>query len=299
MHGFLNIDKPVGITSFDVLRSLKPVLPSKTRLGHLGTLDPMASGVLPLAIGVATRLLPFLGEESKSYQAVMTLGGVSDTQDAWGTISYTGHSLFSHQALAELLQRFTGVISQVPPMYSAVHHQGQRLYELARQGLEVERTPRKVHIHTLQLLEVNQDYELPRITIQVSCSKGTYIRTLCHDIGQALGTGAFLTELRRLHSGAFKLEDAYPLDELKQGKGKIASALLPLDYPLNHLPQLVLQSEDQEKTVINGGRLNWPQDLAADNIRIYTAKGQLIAIGRSVYDNNKHTLQPVRVLGFL
>nr|WP_054694876.1 hypothetical protein [Syntrophomonas palmitatica] len=132
MHGFLNIDKPVGITSFDVLRSLRPVFPKKTRMGHLGTLDPMASGVLPLAVGAATRLLPFLGEETKSYCAVMTLGGVSDTQDAWGEISYTGQTSFSHQGLLELLQRFTGVISQLPPMYSAVHYQGQRLYELAR-----------------------------------------------------------------------------------------------------------------------------------------------------------------------
>ena len=147
LHGFLNINKSEGMTSYDVIRKIKPLLPRKTKIGHLGTLDPMASGVLPLALGNATRIIPFIKNENKTYVATMTLGAVSDTLDAWGQVSYTGQTRFQEKDLRNILKEFTGNIKQLPPMYSAVHHQGQRLYELARQGISVEREEREVVVY--------------------------------------------------------------------------------------------------------------------------------------------------------
>ncbi|HPT70087.1 MAG TPA: tRNA pseudouridine(55) synthase TruB, partial [Syntrophomonas sp.] len=181
MHGFLNINKDPGMTSFDVLKKIKKIIP-KTKLGHLGTLDPMAAGVLPVAMGHATRLIEYIEDSDKTYHARMTLGGVSDTQDAWGNIERTGCSSYRSEDLLKILTEFTGTIKQIPPMYSAVHHQGQRLYELARQGLEVERIAREIEIKSLQMLRSGEDTEgNPTIELVIKCSKGTYIRTICHD----------------------------------------------------------------------------------------------------------------------
>lgn len=295
MHGFLNIDKPVGMTSFDVIRRIRRLLPRKTKIGHLGTLDPMASGVLPLAVGDATRLLSFLGEETKSYVATMILGGVSDTQDAWGTISPTPHHLVSSEEMLQTLPAFTGIIRQIPPMYSAVHHQGRRLYELARQGLEVERIPREIEIYQLEVLELNQNEPNQQARIRVVCSKGTYVRTLCHDIGASLGTGAYMTDLLRTRSGAFSLEQAYRLDDIME-RGIREEDLLPLDYPLAHLPEVVLNQAADVRTVLHGGSLSWSGSPPAGLLKIYAFPRILLGIGACSGEQPEVIIRPIRVL---
>lgn len=295
MHGFLNIDKPVGMTSFDVIRKIRRILPRKTKIGHLGTLDPMASGVLPLAVGDATRLLSFLGEETKSYVATMVLGGVSDTQDAWGTIRPTPHHLVSSEEMLHILPAFTGVIRQIPPMYSAVHYQGQRLYELARQGLEVERTPREIEIYELELLELSRQEINQQARLRVVCSKGTYVRTLCHDMGAILGTGAYMADLVRTRSGAFDLERACRLDDIME-RGIREEDLLPLDYPLAHLPELVLNQAADVRTVLHGGSLPWSDHPLAGPLRIYAFPRILLGIGACSGEQPEVLIRPVRVL---
>ncbi|MCX5780784.1 MAG: tRNA pseudouridine(55) synthase TruB, partial [Firmicutes bacterium] len=205
MDGFINVNKSPGMTSFMVIKKLKKIFPG-SKLGHLGTLDPMAQGVLPVAIGFATRLIEYVSETDKVYRATMTLGGISDTQDAWGNIVYKSDVYFDAQELPAILARYTGTIGQIPPMYSAVHYQGARLYELARQGITVDREAREIEIDYIRLLSTDRDEDgRPRIDLEVGCSKGTYIRTLCHDIGIELGSGAYLSALTRIRAGAFSL----------------------------------------------------------------------------------------------
>ena len=188
------------MTSFDVIRRLKRIFP-RIKMGHTGTLDPMATGVLPVALGQATKIIEYLENVDKVYRASMVLGAVSDTQDAWGKIEYTGAKSIDAKQVPGVLEKFVGTIEQIPPMYSALHYQGQRLYDLARQGIEVERPPRSIHIKRLDLLEqtINED-GFPELHLEVECSKGTYIRTLCYDIGQELGTGAYMSALLRVRS---------------------------------------------------------------------------------------------------
>lgn len=296
MHGFININKPPGITSFDVIRKIRRVFPRKTKIGHLGTLDPMASGVLPLAIGDATRLLCFLGEETKSYMATMVLGAVSDTQDAWGTIKPIDSHLVSEEELLQILPAFTGIILQIPPMYSAVHHQGQRLYDLARQGVEVEREPRQVEITRLELLQLIQEGGTQQARVRVVCSKGTYIRTLCHDIGTRLGTGAYMSELVRTQSGAFSLDTAYSLDDIINGGIGAEDFLLPLDYPLSHLYKVYLTDPEQINSIRHGGSIKWLLKPIAGPVKIYSDQRVLMGIGYVKADKLETTLNPVRIL---
>jgi tRNA pseudouridine55 synthase len=241
LHGFLNVDKPKGITSYDVIRKIKKILPRKHKIGHLGTLDPGATGVLPVAVGLGTRLIAWMPEQRKEYLATMTLGGVSDTQDGYGHITYTGKNTFEEENLLRILSGFTGSIRQVPPMFSAVRHQGQRLYDLARQGIEVERKERSIWIYELEIIHQERADNLPRITIRVSCSSGTYIRTLCHDIGTALGTGAFMSDLRRIRSGYFSIDSAWGLEEIVQDlqEGKEHLLLLNALFKFALLPYLL------------------------------------------------------------
>lgn len=283
------------MTSFDVIRKIRRLLPRKTKIGHLGTLDPMASGVLPLALGDATRLISFLGEETKSYVATMVLGGISDTQDAWGTIRPTPHHLVSSEEMLQTLPAFTGVIRQTPPMYSAVHHQGQRLYELARQGLEVERTPREIEIYKVEVLELNQDEPNQQARIRVVCSKGTYVRTLCHDMGASLGTGAYMADLVRTRSGAFSLEQACRLDDIMEG-GIQEEDLLSLDYPLAHLPEVVLTQAADVRSVLHGGSLPWPDHPLAGLLKIYAFPRILLGIGTCSGEQPDALIRPIRVL---
>lgn len=283
------------MTSFDVIRKIRKVLPRKTKIGHLGTLDPMASGVLPLAVGDATRLLGFLEEESKSYLATMQLGSSSDTQDAWGTIKPINDRLVTEEEMLQTLQRFTGIIEQIPPMYSAVHHQGQRLYELARQGIEVERTPRPAEIIELELLDLKKSDRTQQARIRVVCSRGTYVRTLCHDIGNQLGTGAYMSELVRTHSGAFPLDKASHLDDI-MSRGLRPEELLPLDYPLTNFAAVYLSDPTETRTISHGGWIPWSGAIITRQVRIYSPQLTMIGIG-NVEDNGvEAVLKPIRVL---
>lgn len=233
MHGLLLIDKPAGVTSHDVVRQVRRICKTR-KVGHAGTLDPLATGVLPVAVGDGTKILQFLFADSKSYRASFRLGISTDTLDAEGQVlQETELPADCEQLLEPVLSRFRGRIEQVPPMYSALKKDGVPLYKLARQGTTVDRAPRPVCIDRLELLQVS----LPDVTIEVDCSKGTYIRSLVNDIGDALGCGAHLTELRRLRSGNFCLDSCLSLGRLQQAVAEQgASALLGLDAALEHYP---------------------------------------------------------------
>lgn len=233
MHGILLIDKSPGMTSHDVVRRLRRLLGTR-RVGHTGTLDPMATGVLPVAVGEGTRLVEFLMEGDKEYLATLRLGMTTTTQDAEGEIlaerSWQG---VDRAALESAAADLRGAILQLPPMYSALKRNGVPLHRLARQGMEVEREPRPVTIFRLDILRV----ELPLVEIAVTCSKGTYVRTLAYDLGEALGCGAHLTALRRTRSGPFGVADCLTLEALEGGP---ADRPLPLLGPRAALPELAV-----------------------------------------------------------
>jgi len=211
MNGLLLVDKPCGMTSFEVVRKVRRW--SATRqVGHCGTLDPSATGVLPVAIGSATRLVEYLMAGDKEYLAVMRLGMITDTQDGDGQLlEARPWQDVNRQVLESAVAAFVGTVSQVPPMHSALKRGGVPLYRLARQGVEVHREAREVHIESLQILDV----ALPDVTLRVACSKGTYVRTLCHDLGLRLGCGAHMALLRRIRCGRFAVEQCHPLEQLE------------------------------------------------------------------------------------
>jgi tRNA pseudouridine55 synthase len=238
MHGFVVIDKPAGITSHDVVAAVRRICKLK-KVGHTGTLDPFATGVLPVAIGEGTKAIPFLDESVKMYRAVMRLGAVTDTQDCTGTILRTAPwQQVTLAAVQKLLPGFTGPITQIPPMYSAIKKDGVPLYRMARAGVSVEREPRQVTIHRIEI----EQFSPPEITFTVSCSPGTYVRTIAEDLGELLGCGAHLTELRRTASGIFSLKEACSIPELQLQveSDRQGSWLMPLSVALGHMQQVAL-----------------------------------------------------------
>ncbi|MDD2898901.1 MAG: tRNA pseudouridine(55) synthase TruB, partial [Desulfuromonadaceae bacterium] len=244
MNGFFVIDKPAGITSHDVVSRVRRILGTR-KVGHTGTLDPFATGVLPVAVNDGTKSIPFLDEGNKTYEALLRHGVTTDTLDMTGTIlSESDVSALTRQQLFACLSGFTGAISQIPPMYSAIKQNGQPLYKLARQGVEVDRAARDVEIYSLELLS----FDLPLASIRVICSRGTYVRSLADDIGRQLGCGAALQELRRTTSGPFKIEDAVTLAELETavGEGTVSSLCLSPMAALGHLPEIPLTSDGLE-----------------------------------------------------
>lgn len=297
MNGFLNIYKTQGQTSFDVIRQLKRYVNRKTRLGHLGTLDPMATGVLPVAVGQATRIIPYLDDGVKEYVTTMTTGAESDTQDAWGQLVFTGKHKVDINQLQDLVKQFTGTIRQIPPMYSAVHHEGKRLYELARQGIVVERTEREIEIHDLRILEVIPGEHDYKIRLQVTCSKGTYIRTLLHDIGQKLGTGAYMSALERIRAGDFYVRDSFKIEELND-RFSLMDKLLPLDYPLTFLPGIVIDFPESLHRLRHGNPFTTEQSLLPGKIKLYSSSGKLIAIARVKPQGDITLIQPERMFIF-
>ncbi|AGA69993.1 tRNA pseudouridine synthase B [Desulfitobacterium dichloroeliminans LMG P-21439] len=257
MDGVSNVLKPVGMTSSDVVVRLRRIL-STRKIGHTGTLDPDVMGVLPICVGKATRLAEYLTNQGKTYHCEITFGITTDTQDASGQKITIKPAKVSEEDFQRIISDFSGPIQQIPPMYSAVKYQGKRLYELARQGVEVERKSREIHIDRIELEEWTAG-EFPKAVFEVDCSKGTYIRTLCHDIGIALGCGAHMSGLVRLRSGPFRIEDSISLEAIQACmEREDYSFLIPLPKALD-LPRVSLP----------------PQRAAAFRNGLSTAKNQV------------------------
>ncbi len=294
LSGILNIDKPAGLTSHDVVNVVRR-LTGQRKVGHTGALDPMATGVLVVCLGQATRLAEYLMAGRKRYRAVIVLGTSTDTYDAEGqVVSSGGRTDFSRAEIESALSSFSGRIEQVPPMYSALKRDGQPLYKLARQGKTVERPPRPVDIYDLRLL----DWTAPALTIEVTCSPGTYIRSLAHELGQRLGSGAYLAGLVRLSSGQFTLEEAVSLDRLEEAfrHGEGVSYLLPLDAGLLDWPALVVGAEEAQR-IAQGQSVEGPPLPAGDDkaplCRAYSLAGDFLAV--MVYDNDARRWRPKKV----
>ena len=272
-NGILVIDKPRDWTSHDVVAKLRGILRER-RIGHAGTLDPMATGVLPVFVGRATRAVEFAADREKEYLAGLRLGTVTDTQDVTGTVLESHPVTVTRDHLEMVLNRFRGEISQIPPMYSAIKKQGKKLYELARRGVEVEREPRPITIYELELLEKVSETDY---TLRVLCSKGTYVRTLCHDIGQALGCGGTLYSLRRTRSAGFGLDQAMTLEQAAETEDPV-SLLLPVDTCFARYPVLTLTEEEDERKVRNGNPISLD---GADGVyRVYGPDGGFLALSR-------------------
>ena len=271
-NGIIIIDKPTDWTSMDVCAKLRGILKEK-RIGHGGTLDPMATGVLPVFVGSATRAVEFAEKGDKEYIAGLRLGVVTNTQDTSGEILQQQSELPDEAALRAILPRFTGPIDQIPPMFSAIKRDGKKLYELARAGKEVHREPRRITVYELEVLEKfsESDYLL-----RIRCSKGTYVRTLCHDVGQALGCGGCMFSLRRTMAAGFTLEQAVTLEQVQQ-QGE--SLLLPTESLFARYPVFDLTTPRQEHLCRNGNQVP-VRDLAPGIYRVHSQNGEFLALSR-------------------
>jgi tRNA pseudouridine55 synthase len=275
VHGVLLLNKPVGISSNAALQKAKWLLNAK-KAGHTGTLDPFADGLLPLCFGEATKFSAYLLDADKTYRAVMQLGVVTTTGDPEGEVMATRSVAVSRSEFEAALPRFSGEIEQIPPMHSALKHQGRPLYEYARAGIEIDRPPRRVTIRRLGVVE----WSPPRVVIDVQCSAGTYIRTLAQDIGAALGCGAHLTALTRLASGGFSLADACTLDELETLPAVQRGArLLPVDSLVTHLPAVSLDQDGI--TALCQGRHPELPGAPAGLVRVYDMTRRFVGLAQS------------------
>jgi tRNA pseudouridine55 synthase len=271
MDGILNLNKPSGLTSHDVVSEVRR-LAGQRRVGHAGTLDPLATGVLVVCLGRATRMVEYLMDSLKTYVGTIGLGVTTDTYDAEGLVVSEGSIEGIDQVSVEReLQGLRGEILQIPPMYSALKRNGKPLYKLAREGVTVERDPRPVHIHSLEVVE----WAPPDVTIRVVCSPGTYIRSLAHDLGQGLGCGAHLKALTRLASGDFGLDDSTPLADLSSEK--LLELLQPLDAALSRYPALHL-SATEANAVLNGKAVGTSEPSESRLARAYGPDGTFLAV---------------------
>lgn len=278
-NGILCIHKPQDFTSFDVVKKLRGMTKIK-KMGHAGTLDPMATGVLPVFFGTATKACDILPDQSKRYTAAFQLGLTTNTQDIWGEVLSRQESRQTKEDILSLLPRFRGDIQQVPPMFSAVQINGQRLYDLARKGIEVERQPRPVHISRFELLSFDEASQTG--TVDIGCSKGTYIRTLLHDLGAALGTGGTMTALTRTEAAGFTLVDCLTFDEVEEllRSERLAERLLPVDKVFETYPVIRLNAVQSSK-FLNGVRLDLnrvvhPKD--AFTCRVYDSDNRFLGL---------------------
>lgn len=272
--GLINILKPPGMTSHDVVSFIRRTYHLK-RVGHAGTLDPAAAGVLPVAIGTGTRLLEYMTDCDKSYRVELTIGYETDTGDDTGIITRSMDcSMPTTEMLEEVLASFLGTIEQVPPMYSAIKVQGKKLYELARAGITVERKSRTVTIHNIKLLQVNTT----SILFDVTCSKGTYIRSLCTDIGEKINCPVVMSFLVRTRVGSFAVNEAFTLEEIAENP---TTALLPVDTALEYMPKVIL-SQEIAQAFKHGQNIKNTSDAKADQslLRIYDHEQLLIGIGQ-------------------
>lgn len=292
MDGLINIYKEKGFTSHDVVAKMRGILRMK-KIGHTGTLDPDATGVLPVCVGKGTRLCSLLENHDKTYRAVLLLGMETDTQDVTGQILAEKPVCVTEEQVLEALPAFRGKIMQIPPMYSALKVNGKKLYEYAREGKVIEREARPVEIYELTVEKI----ELPRITMTVSCSKGTYIRTLCHDIGQALGCGGCMESLVRTRVGDFHLEQAITLKELeaKRDAGELDSCLVTVEQIFSGLPAVTTRKQ-YDVLIHNGNRVSGnmletvPQE---KQVRMYDSSGLFTGIYE--WDPMKKDYKPLKM----
>ena len=281
MNGIVIVDKPQGWTSQDVTARLRRVYATR-RIGHGGTLDPMATGVLPVFVGRATRGVEFFEHAEKTYETVLLLGRTTDTQDVTGATLAEKAVHLSPADIERVLPRFRGDILQVPPMYSALKVNGKKLYELARKGQEVERQPRPITVFEL----TNLGFDGTRLSLRVKCSKGTYIRTLCQDIGEALGCGGCMEALRRVRAGEYGIEDAVPLEQLLESETP-ERYLRGLDTMFAHCPAVTLTA-NQEKRCRNGNPFSSP--LPQGTYRAYSQSGEFLMLAK-VEDGTMTTIK--------
>ena len=305
-NGILNINKPEGWTSQDVVAKLRGRLHIR-RVGHTGTLDPMATGVLPVCFGKATRIIEYYDDDFKTYEAEMKLGMVTDTLDITGTVLETKPVDVSEEDVIQAIDSFRGWITQIPPKYSALKVNGKPLYKYAREGVEVEIKSRKIYVADIQAMEVNLGEN--RILFRVTCSKGTYIRTICDDIGKKLGCGGTMTALQRIQSGCFRVEDARTLPEiLEMTDEELERCVIPMDETLVHLGKIELKSMESAPFYYNGREIDTgyvnvlaspavPEALQegsrlGDKYRVYDPEGKFLGIS-SLREN---TLYPEKVI---
>jgi tRNA pseudouridine55 synthase len=299
LEGILPVWKPAGMTSHDVVARVRRITREK-RIGHTGTLDPQVTGVLPLCIGHATRLVEYVQELPKTYEAALVFGVATDTEDMTGTVIERADDVTIGRAeLERVLERFQGDIEQVPPMYSAVKIDGKRLYELARSGATVERKARTVTIYRLQLLAAALDKKPPEAAIEAECSKGTYIRTLCVDIGRALGVPSAMKELVRTKTGHWTRQQCLTLEQVEelQRSGELAARLVPLDEAVGHLPavtvsaQLAVHALQGKKLALPAAEASGLQHEAV--VRVYAPERKFV--GLCTWDATAGSLAPLKI----
>ena len=277
MDGVININKPAGMTSHDVVSRLRKILNIK-KIGHTGTLDPDATGVLPMCVGRGTKLSEMLMSSEKQYRAGLTLGVSTDTQDSSGTILSQRQVSVGEAEIRDVISRFIGELEQIPPMYSAIKVEGKKLYELAREGKEIEREPRKVTIYNIGIESINLDKNLIEMT--VDCSKGTYIRTLCNDIGEALGCGGHMSALTRTRSGRFEIENTVTLEEIEQrAQENDFGFITPLEEVLVEYRKVIL-AEKNAWRVRNGIKTSVAGVCEGEIYRIFDEQGNFLALAK-------------------
>lgn len=296
VHGVLNVYKEKGYTSHDVVAKLRGIVGQK-KIGHTGTLDPDAVGVLPVCLGKATKLCDMLTDKDKTYETVLLFGKKTDTQDITGTVLEEKQTdTLTEELVRREILSFVGEYNQIPPMYSALKVNGRKLYELAREGIEIERKARAVQIYEITIKEIN----LPRVKMQVSCSKGTYIRTLCHDIGEKLGCGACMEELVRTKVSRFTLGESLRLEEISRIKeaGRLDEILIPIDKMFENYQEIHVKGK-YAPLVYNGNPFYKNQAEASstpkdqDLVRVYDHKGKFIGIYR--YEKEKQIFKNVKM----
>jgi tRNA pseudouridine55 synthase len=296
IHGIINVYKEKGYTSHDVVARLRRILGQK-KIGHTGTLDPDAEGVLPVCLGKATKVCDLLTDKDKTYQAILLLGQSTDTQDTSGEVLESHEVTSTIKEVYEAIQSFKGDYDQVPPMYSALKVNGKKLYELAREGKTVERKARKVQIHEIKIHEIL----LPRVSMTVTCSKGTYIRTLCHDIGEKLGCGGCMEQLLRTQVGSFSIEDSLRLDEIEILKdiGQLEEHITPVEEMFSMYPAVRVKEEHQK--LLNNGNPLYSRQMERSTslpekdgkVRVYGCDGSFYAIYEYLKKENR--FRPVKM----
>lgn len=294
MNGIINVFKPKNMTSHDVVNVLRKKTGIK-RIGHTGTLDPMATGVLPICIGKATRVSEYLLNLEKEYVGELTLGSRTDTLDMEGKVIESSNKEVTRYDIINCMNKYVGTIEQTPPMYSALKHNGKKLYELAREGKTVERPKRKINIYKLDILSIKDNR---KIIFKVNCSKGTYIRTLCDDIGSDLGTFGYMSYLMRTGSGSFEVQDSYSLDFIKRIKlEEIANIITPMDKALCHIESFTIQDRLYSK-LVNGVKIKLDENINFEEDKLYRVycKNSFIGIGKILQEKSELYLKMNKVL---